>query len=153
MAKSKVILKKKAQEKIVPAPPQEESSSSSELNEDEAENSHPLANSTTRGTPVTGALNKTAAKNNKVFLDEEETESSEDETQGLKTNKKRQSKSEKAGLQFPVSRIHRKLKNGGYSDRTSDCKVFINFNSRFQIKQTLFYFQPVPSTWPQLWNT
>lgn len=131
MAKSKAPLKKKAQEKKVSPPPSE--SFSSELDEDEAENSQPLANSTTRGIPV--ALDKTVGINKIADLAEEdsEEEDTEEETGGPESEeaqprngvnlKKRQaarSRSKRAGLVFPVARINRQLKQGGYSDRIGE---------------------------------
>lgn len=157
MAKAKAPQKKKAQEKKVAPPPPAESFSSSELDEEEAERSQPLANSTTRGTPA--ALNKTAEINKIPNLAEEDSEDTEEETgesefevetseseseeeqpeldvpNGFnpKKRKARQSKSKKAGLIFPVSRVHRQLKERGYADRIAQS----NINSRFRIK--IFY--------------
>ena len=36
---------------------------------------------------------------------------------GAKSSKAKRTKSAKAGLTFPVTRVHRHLKNGGYIDR------------------------------------
>lgn len=131
---AKQAQKKKAQEKkVVPPLPE---SSSSELDEDDAENSQPLANSTTRGTPV--ALNKTVKVHKIPNLAEEESdeetesESEEEEEQselevrnGANPKKRKtvRSRSKRAGLIFPVGRIHRQLKQGGYADRIGESNI------------------------------